>query len=69
MDLPNFGSFNGPTILEEGGFTPATVAGLRALGHVVYEVELTSGLQGIQRTPTGWFGAADPRREGVVKGE
>ena len=69
VDLPNFGSFNGPTILEEGGFTPATVAGLRALGHVVYEVELTSGLQGIQRTPTGWFGAADPRREGVVKGE
>jgi len=69
VDLPNFGSFNGPTILEEGGFTPATVAGLRALGHEVYEVELTSGLQGIQRTPTGWFGAADPRREGVVKGD
>ncbi|CAN5276306.1 gamma-glutamyltransferase [soil metagenome] len=69
VDLPNFGSFNGPTILEQGGFTPATAAGLRALGHQVYEVELTSGLQGIQRTPTGWFGAADPRREGVVKGE
>ena len=69
VDLPNFGSFNGPTILEESGFTPATAAGLRALGHVVYEVELTSGLQGIKRTPTGWFGAADPRREGVVKGE
>ena len=69
VDLPNFGSFNGPTILEEGGFTPATAAGLRALGHDVVEFELTSGLLGIQRTPTGWFGAADPRREGVVKGE
>ena len=69
VDMPNFGSFNGPTILEKGGFTPATAAGLRALGHQVYEVELTSGLQGIQRTPTGWFGAADPRREGVVKGD
>lgn len=69
VDLPNFGSFNGPTVLEEGGFTPATAAGLRALGHDVVEFELTSGLQGIQRTPTGWFGAADPRREGIVKGE
>ena len=69
VDMPNFGSFNGPTILEKGGFTPATAAGLRALGHQVYEVELTSGLQGIQRTPTGWFGAADPRREGVVRGD
>jgi len=69
VDMPNFGSFNGPTVLEEGGFAPATAAGLRALGHEVVEFDLTSGLQGIQRTPTGWFGAADPRREGVVKGD
>ncbi|MBC7728423.1 MAG: gamma-glutamyltransferase family protein [Microbacteriaceae bacterium] len=69
VGLPNFGSFNGPTVLEEGGFPPATKAGLRALGHDVVEFELTSGLQGLQRTPTGWFGAADPRREGIVKGE
>ena len=69
VDLPNFGSFNGPTVLEQGGFPDATAAGLRALGHEVVEFELTSGLQGIQRTPTGWFGAADPRREGVVMGD
>ena len=69
VDLPNFGSFNGPTVLESGGFTPATAAGLRALGHEVLEFELTSGVQAIQRLPKGWAGAADPRREGVVKGD
>ena len=69
VDLPNFGSFNGPTVLESGGFPAATATGLRALGHEVLEFDLTSGLQGIQRTPTGWFGAADPRREGVVRGD
>ncbi|MDN3920223.1 gamma-glutamyltransferase [Roseateles violae] len=69
VDLPNFGSFNGPTVLEQGGFGPATIAGLRALGHEVLEYELVSGLHAIQRTPGGWFGAADPRREGIVKGD
>ncbi len=69
IDLPNFGSFNGPTVLELGRFPPATVTGLQALGHVVVQNEMTSGLQAIQRTRTGWFGGADPRREGVVRGE
>ena len=69
IDLPNFGSLNGPTLLEKGLFPAATVDALRARGHVVTEMELTSGLQAIQRTPTGWFGGADPRREGVVRGD
>lgn len=69
IDLPNFGSLNGPTLLEKGLFPAATVEALRARGHVVTELELTSGLQAIQRTPTGWFGGADPRREGVVRGD
>ncbi len=69
IDLPNFGSFNGPTVLEAGRFAPATVAALKARGHQVVETELPSGLQALQRTPTGWFGGADPRREGVVMGE
>jgi gamma-glutamyltranspeptidase/glutathione hydrolase len=68
ISLPNFGSFNGPTVLEEGRFPAATADALRARGHVVVESDLTSGLQAIQRTPTGWFGGADPRREGVVMG-
>jgi len=67
--VPNFGSFNGPTVLERGLFPPATAAALRARGHVVQEMELTSGLQAIQRTPAGWQGGADPRREGEVQGE
>jgi gamma-glutamyltranspeptidase/glutathione hydrolase len=69
IDLPNFGSFNGPTALEAGRFPAATVEALKARGHRVIETDLTSGLQVIARTPTGWFGAADPRREGVVMGE
>ena len=69
IDLPNFGSFNGPTVLEQGRFAPATVQALRARGHAVAEIDLPSGLQALQRTPTGWFGGADPRREGVVRGD
>ena len=69
IDLPNFGSFNGPTVLEKGRFPAATVDALKARGHTVVETELTSGLQAIQRTPSGWFGGADPRREGVVMGQ
>jgi gamma-glutamyltranspeptidase/glutathione hydrolase len=66
---PNFGSFGASTVLEKGRFPSATVEALRALGHQVSEAELTSGLQAIERTPSGWFGAADPRREGMVRGE
>jgi len=69
IDLPNFGSTNGPTLLEKGRFPPATLQALRARGHDVREMDMTSGLQAIQRTPTGWFGGADPRREGVVMGD
>jgi len=69
VDLPNFGSFNGPTVLEAGRFPPSALEALRGRGHSVAEIELTSGLQAIQRTPDGWFGAADPRREGVVRGD
>ena len=43
--------------------------GLKARGHEVREMEMTSGLQAIERTPGGWFGGADPRREGVVLGD
>ena len=70
IDLPNFGSFNGPTLLESGRFDAATVAALKARGHVVVETDLTSGLQAIGRAAGGgWLGGADPRREGVVRGQ
>jgi len=69
ISLPNFGSVNGPTLLEEKRFPAATVEALKARGHELRETAMTSGLQAIQRTPTGWFGGADPRREGVVMGD
>jgi gamma-glutamyltranspeptidase/glutathione hydrolase len=69
IDLPNFGSTNGPTLLEQRRFAPALVQALQARGHEVREMDMTSGLQAIQRTPGGFFGGADPRREGVVLGD
>lgn len=69
IDLPNFGSLGGPTMLETQRFDRNTVDALKARGHEVREMEMTSGLQAIERTPRGWFGGADPRREGVVQGD
>ncbi|NBW88132.1 MAG: hypothetical protein EBR23_15210, partial [Planctomycetia bacterium] len=56
IDLPNFGSNNGPTLLEAGRFPPDTVRALQARGHTVNEVDMTSGLQAIQKRPHGYFG-------------
>jgi gamma-glutamyltranspeptidase/glutathione hydrolase len=42
---------------------------LQALGHQTNVIDLTSGVQAIVRTPHGWIGGADPRREGVVLGD
>jgi gamma-glutamyltranspeptidase/glutathione hydrolase len=69
INLPNFGSTNGPTLLEQKRFPPATLDALRAKGHAIHEMDMTSGLQAIQKTATGYFGGADPRREGTVMGD
>ncbi len=70
VDLPNFGHFNGGSlIVERGALTASQLADLRGRGHAVIETDLTSGLQVLLRTPDGWVGGADPRREGVVLGE
>ena len=69
ISLPNFGSLGGPTLLEKGRFAPAVAEALKARGHEVREMDMTSGLQAIERTGKGWFGGADPRREGVVLGD
>jgi gamma-glutamyltranspeptidase/glutathione hydrolase len=73
ISLPNFGSRNGPTELEAARVSPEVVAALKARGHEVRQYEQNSGLQGIMRvTRNGkevWFGGADPRREGVVRGD
>ncbi|QTN28077.1 gamma-glutamyltransferase family protein [Rhodoferax sp. AJA081-3] len=77
INLPNFGAAGAPTLLEEKRFPPTTVDALKARGHDVREQTMVSGLQAIGRANlnaasgggTGWFGGADPRREGVVRGD
>jgi gamma-glutamyltranspeptidase/glutathione hydrolase len=67
--LPNFGSRNGPTELELDTTVAALAPQLRALGADVSIDEQTSGVHVIVRARDGWIGGADPRREGVVRGE
>ena len=69
INLPNMASLNGPSLLEEKRFPRSTRDALKARGHEVKEVSLPSGLHVIERTRDGWFGGADPRREGDVKGD
>lgn len=69
IKLPNFGTLGGPLLLEAQGFDTVAVDALKARGHEVREVDMTSGLQAIERTALGWFGGADPRREGIVLGD
>ncbi len=68
INLPNFANYNGPTLLEDQRFTAEVIEALEAMGHEITERDLTSGIQAIQRTEDGYFGGADPRREGVVMG-
>jgi gamma-glutamyltranspeptidase/glutathione hydrolase len=67
--LPNVGSRNGPTELEQGTAAVALRPKLEALGHRTVVHELNSGVHAIVRAPGGWVGGADPRREGVVRGD
>jgi gamma-glutamyltranspeptidase/glutathione hydrolase len=69
IDLPNMGSRNGPTELERGTPAESLAATLAAMGHPVRLMDMTSGMHGILRTHEGWSGGADPRREGVARGE
>jgi gamma-glutamyltranspeptidase/glutathione hydrolase len=77
INLPNFGAAGAPTLLEEKRFPTATMDSLKGRGHDVREQAMVSGLQAIGRANlnaasgggAGWFGGADPRREGVVRGD
>ena len=69
LALPNFGSRNGPTELERNTGVAALEPKLRAIGAQVWVASQTSGGQAIVRAKSGWIGGADPRREGVVRGE
>jgi gamma-glutamyltranspeptidase / glutathione hydrolase len=68
--LPNFGNFGeGALLMEDTGFPEATLHFLRDRGHTISRVRVPTGLQGITRTPTGFFSGSDPRREGIVAGD
>jgi gamma-glutamyltranspeptidase/glutathione hydrolase len=67
--LPHFGSRNGPTELERGTDAERLRPALEKLGHAVTIHDMTSGLSVIVRRGDEWVGAADPRREGMARGE
>ncbi|WP_460147433.1 gamma-glutamyltransferase [Pseudomonas sp. H2_H03] len=74
INLPNFGSRNGPTELETGLFSPGLKQALKDKGHALSDIEMTSGIQAIVRTrdaqgKVSLSGGADPRREGEAVGD
>ncbi|QXH44791.1 gamma-glutamyltransferase [Pseudomonas xanthosomatis] len=69
VGLPNFGSRNVQTEVEAGLVGPQIIRQLRARGHDVAELEMTSGTQVIVRDGEGWAAGADPRREGSAAGD
>lgn len=69
VDLPNFGSRNGPTELERGTEAESWAAALQARGHEVRAIDMTSGIQAVVVSPVGYVGGADSRREGVAIGD
>jgi gamma-glutamyltranspeptidase / glutathione hydrolase len=67
--LPNFVHADGRLELEEGTPLAARRAEFEARGHRVRTVVLPSGLHGIERAAPGWRGGADPRLDGVARGD
>jgi gamma-glutamyltranspeptidase/glutathione hydrolase len=49
INMPNIGSRNGPTELEQGRVADTLITQLQAKGHEVKLIEQTSGLHGIMR--------------------
>jgi len=68
IELPNMGSRNRATEVEQGTPLQRSVATLKSMGHEVREVDFPSGVHGVMWTPEGLEGGADPRREGVALG-
>jgi gamma-glutamyltranspeptidase/glutathione hydrolase len=69
ISMPNFGAAYGPTFIERGSAFEDIADALERRGHTLNFSPQTSGLHGIERVPGGWRGGADPRREGVARGE
>jgi len=76
-DLPVAAALAQPRVNNRNGATELEVATpladladrLRAMGHQVQVRVHEGGLAGIRRSGDGWDGGADPRRDGVSRGE
>lgn len=67
--LPNMGSRNRDTEIEEGTLLADREPALEAMGHNVKLLPFPSGVHAIVVGPDGLEGGADPRREGVARGD
>jgi gamma-glutamyltranspeptidase / glutathione hydrolase len=54
--------------LEKGGFDPAVIARLRAMGHYVYELSGIASASSVMRVKGGYEGMDDPRSHGGAVG-
>lgn len=69
VSLPNIVHRGQGLELEAGNAAAELKTRLEELGHEVEINEMQSGLHGIERVDEGWRGGADPRLEGVAKGQ
>ncbi len=70
VELPNLLGRNGVLYLEKNPqVSEAVVQSLRSLGHEIQRIPLTSGVSAVKKLETGFAGGADPRRDGVAKGD
>jgi len=69
IDLGHVVNRNGATDIEAGTKADLFQPGLAARGHETRRRDLNSGLHGIAVTKDGLRGGADPRREGVARGD
>ncbi len=69
IDLPHIVNRNGATDLEARTSAVLHQPALTVRGHETRRRDLNSGLHGIMVTEDGLFGGADPRREGVARGD
>ncbi len=69
LALPNIYMGGEAVLVEQGTKLAAMQADLARLGRTVVTSDLPSKLNAVERTPSGWRGAADPRSKGEALSE
>jgi len=67
--LPHIFNMNSATFIEKGTVLETLEPQLTAMGHTIRVFPIYSGLHIIEKTPEGYIGGADPRRDGVALGD